>query len=173
MTTRPRLGPMLILTRVSSWSASSSSSSSRPGARSLLTGGAAVRRREVAGAALAEADGLLGLADRQTLGGDAPGQRLLEGAVGRAQQDLGVTGRHLPVGHEPLHLGRELEQPQQIGHGRPALADPVGHLLLGQFEVLDQLLVGGRLLEGVEVVAVEVLDQRMFGASARRSRRAR
>ena len=36
------------------------------------------------------------------------------------------------------------------------------HLVVGEPEVLDQLLVGGRLLERVEVVALEVLDERLL-----------
>ena len=54
-----------------------------------------------------------------------------------------------------------------------ALADPGGHLVVGEVEVLDQLLVGGRLLERVEVLAVEVLDQRLLERAERRRRRAR
>ena len=48
------------------------------------------------------------------------------------------------------------------------LPDPLGDLLVGHAEVLDQLLVGGRLLERVEVLAVEVLDQRLLERRARR-----
>jgi hypothetical protein len=33
---------------------------------------------------------------------------------------------------------------------------------VGEAEVLDELLIGGRLLKGVEVLAVEVLDQRLL-----------
>ena len=35
---------------------------------------------------------------------------------------------------------------------------------MGQAELVDQLLVGGRLLQGVEVDPVEVLDQRLLQA---------
>jgi hypothetical protein len=31
------------------------------------------------------------------------------------------------------------------------MAEPFGQLLLGEVEVVEQLLVGGRLLEGVEL----------------------
>ena len=54
-----------------------------------------------------------------------------------------------------------------------ALADPGRDLVVGEPEVLDQLLVGGGLLERVQVLAVEVLDQRLLERSARRRRRAR
>ena len=46
----------------------------------------------------------------------------------------------------------------------------VRHLLLGEAEVLDELLVGGGLLERVEVLAVEVLDQRLLERRRRRRR---
>ena len=38
-----------------------------------------------------------------------------------------------------------------------------GDLLVGQAEVLDQLLVGRRLVERVEVLPLQVLDQRLLG----------
>ena len=56
------------------------------------------------------------------------------------------------VGHERLDRRRQLEQAQRVGHRRAALADPRRHLVLGEAEVLDQLLVGRRLLERVEVL---------------------
>jgi hypothetical protein len=73
-----------------------------------------------------------------------------------------VAGRHLAVGHQPLDLGRQLEEAEEVGHGRAALPDPLGDRLLGHVEVLDQLLVGRRLLQRVEIVAVQVLDQRVL-----------
>ena len=43
----------------------------------------------------------------------------------------------------------------------PGPADPLGQLVVGAAEVLEQLLVGGRLLERVELGAVQVLQQRV------------
>ena len=60
--------------------------------------------------------------------------------------------------------GRQLQQPEGVGHRGPALAHPGRHLLVGQAELVDELLVGGGLLQGVEVDAVEVLDQRLLQA---------
>ena len=37
-----------------------------------------------------------------------------------------------------------------------------GQLVVGEVEVLDELLVGGGLVQGVEVLALEVLDQRLL-----------
>ena len=42
------------------------------------------------------------------------------------------------------------------------LPDPARDLVVGQAEVLDELLVRGGLLERVELVAVEVLDERLL-----------
>ena len=109
------------------------------------------------------------LAHRQPLGDRPAGQRLLEAPVGRAEQGPGVAGGEPAVGHQLLDRRRELEQAQGVGDRRPALADPRGDLLVGEPEVLDELLVGGRLLEGVEVLAVEVLDQGLL--ERRRCRR--
>ena len=162
-TTWPRLAPIDTATRVSRWADSSSSSSSRPAGRSGSLDGAAApssvgsgprpRRSRTSSSTLAH---------RQLLGDDPPGQGLLEEPVGGAEQRPGVTGAELALGHQLLDRRRQLEQPQGVGDGRPALADPVGDLLVGEAEVLDQLLVGRRLLERVEVLAVEVLDQRLL-----------
>ncbi len=92
----------------------------------------------------------------------ALGQVLVEGAVGRAEQRLGVAGGELAVGDSFWIAGRQLEQAQGVRDRGPALADPGGHLLVGELELLDELLVGRRLLERVEVGAVEVLDHRLL-----------
>ena len=49
---------------------------------------------------------------------------------------------------------------KRVGDRRAALADSIGDLLVGQVEVLDQLLVGGGLLERGEILAMQVLDER-------------
>ena len=50
-----------------------------------------------------------------------------------------MAGGKLAVGKEVLHARRQPEQAQRVGHRRPALADPLGDLVVGQFEVLDEL----------------------------------
>ena len=73
-----------------------------------------------------------------------------------------MAHRQRPVAHEALDRRRELEQPQGVGDRGAAPADPDRDLLVGEAEVLDQLLVGRRLLEHVEVRAVDVLHQRVL-----------
>ena len=102
---------------------------------------------------------LLDVADREPLGHRPAGEVLLEGAVGRAEQRLGVAGAELAVGDELLDAGGSWNSRRVFDDRRPALADPGGDLLVGEAELLDELLVGGRLLERVEVRAVEVLDE--------------
>ena len=57
-----------------------------------------------------------------------------------------------------LDRRRELEQPQRVGDRRAALADPGRDLVVREREVLDQLLVRGRFLERVQLLALDVLD---------------
>ena len=70
-----------------------------------------------------------------------------------------MTRRSTPAATRRCTSGGQLEQPQRVGDLRARAADPAGQLLLGAAEVVEQLLVGGRLLEGVELAAVEVLQQ--------------
>ena len=72
-----------------------------------------------------------------------------------------------------LDRRRQLQQPQRVGDRGPALADPGRDLVVGEREVLDELLVGGGLLERVELLAVDVLDERLLergGVVGRRGR---
>ena len=107
-------------------------------------------------------NGLLDLPDREVVVDRAAGELLLEGPVGRAQQRPGVAHAERAVLHVALDRGRELEEPQHVRDGGPALADPVRDLVVGELEVLDQLLVRGRFLERVELFALDVLDDRLL-----------
>ena len=52
------------------------------------------------------------------------------------------------------------EQPQAVGHGRAVLADRLRDFLLREVELVHQAAVGGGLLDGVQVLALDVLDER-------------
>ena len=73
-----------------------------------------------------------------------------------------MPSRQLAVGEQVLDAGRQAEQAQGVGHRRTALADALGHLVVGQPEVLDELGERGGLLERREVRPVEVLDERLL-----------
>ena len=55
---------------------------------------------------------------------------------------------------------RKIQEPKGIGDMTAALADRVGELLLGIIELFEQEPVGTRLFEGIEIRALDVLDQR-------------
>ena len=76
--------------------------------------------------------------------------RELHGIVA-AHQCAAVTGRELALLDHGAHLGWQLQQAHRVGEMAAALADHVRQLLLRVAEALDQLVVAGRLLDGVEV----------------------
>ena len=167
MTTRPRFGPIVTLTRVSRCWENSSSSSSRPGARSLRTG-----RRCHQADSVPDPDGAVA--------------RELGRAGGRPPRPRGPTVPRPPLGGRaaPGRPGPACRAGP--GRGRPTAAPSATSfwtaggswnrrsvlvtaarllptrwrdLVVGEVELLDQLLVGRRLLEWVEVLAMEVLHQ--------------
>ena len=73
-----------------------------------------------------------------------------------------MTGADQLLTHQPLDCRRKLEQTQEVGDGGSTPTDPLRHLLLGVGEVLDQLLVGRRLFERVQILPMEVLHQRLL-----------
>src|SRR5207245_3433631 len=103
---------------------------------------------------------LLDLPDRHVFGDRALRQLLLKGAIGGPEQSPGVTHPQRSVLQVALNRGWELEQPQGVRDGRPASPDAKGDVVVRQREVLDQLLVGRRLFEGIELLALNVLDDR-------------
>ena len=89
------------------------------------------------------------------------GQPVLELRVLDGQQRAGVAGGEHAGGDPSLDGGRELEQPQRVADLGPRATDPGGQLVVGAAEVLEQLAVGRRLLQRVELGAVQVLQQRV------------
>ncbi|MNO60163.1 hypothetical protein D3C76_507670 [compost metagenome] len=78
----------------------------------------------------------------------------------KAEQSASMTHLQVAMGEHGLDRFRQRDQAQQVGHGNPRLANGIGHLLLGQFELLLQALQGEGLFQRVEVFALDVLDQR-------------
>ena len=56
-----------------------------------------------------------------------------------------------------LDLCRELQQAEVVGHRRTLLADPCGHLLLGEAAFLDEPLIAQSHFDRVEVLTLDVL----------------
>ena len=79
--------------------------------------------------------------------------------VGRASRARACPSRMVPSARACLTSAGRRSRRRRIGHRHAALAHPLGHLLLGQPELVHQLLEGRRLLQGVEVGALDVLHQ--------------
>src|SRR5204863_6666927 len=90
------------------------------------------------------------------------GEGLLEAAVGTPEQRPSVAHRELALLEQLLDRRRQLQQSQCVRDRGPTPADAGGNVVVGETEVFDELLVGRRLLQGVEAVAVQVLDQRLL-----------
>jgi hypothetical protein len=65
------------------------------------------------------------------------------------------VGRHFGP-----HFWRELEQPNGVGDGRSILANARGDLVVGEVKLGGQALERRRFLDRIEILALQVLDQR-------------
>ena len=66
----------------------------------------------------------------------------------------------LAVLEQLAHFRGELEQAQQVTHAGTGAADRFGRLLMGEPELADEALERARLFQGIEVLALDVLDER-------------
>ena len=60
------------------------------------------------------------------------------------------------------YIRLQVQQPQGIGHRRARLSHPPGGLLLGQAVVLQQAVIALRLLHRVEILALEIFNERQL-----------
>src|SRR3982751_5586101 len=66
----------------------------------------------------------------------------------------------VPAFDELANGRRQIEHPKQIRDGRAVLADGLSHLQLCQPELVDQTLVALGFLEGDQISALKILDER-------------
>jgi hypothetical protein len=125
--------------------------------RRLGRGTRAARRRLIG----ADRDDLLDGAHGQALRDDAARQAFLRLGTFQAEQGPGVARAEHPRRHPLLHGRRQVQQPQGVGDVRPGAADLAGEFLVGGAEIVEELLVGRGLFERVELLTVQVLDQRV------------
>ena len=71
-----------------------------------------------------------------------------------------MSRRQLSVLNERLDLSRQFQKPKRVRHMAAAFADDFGKLLLAVIEALDQLAIAAGLFDGIEVRALNVLDDR-------------
>ena len=105
------------------------------------------------------ADELLGLADGQAPLLDLGEEPLLVRVVGERGEGACVALRDPTGAYGFLHGGGDREQTQGVGDGGARPAHLLRDLLLGQAEVVDEAPEPLRLIHGIEVRALEVLDQ--------------
>ena len=97
-------------------------------------------------------------------------------ALGQRQQRTRVAHRQRARREVRAHFVGQLQQPQEVGDRAAVLADGRGDLVLRQPELVRQPLIGQRLVDRVQVLALDVLDERQLEqltALSRRRRRAR
>src|SRR3546814_1469294 len=80
----------------------------------------------------------------------------------RADQGAGMAHAELLFDHLPLNGRGKIEKAHQVRHMAARLADQPGQRLLAVLELRDQLAIGIRLLDRIEVFALDILDQRDF-----------
>ncbi len=61
-----------------------------------------------------------------------------------------------------LHRARQFEQPQQIGDMAARFVDELAQSLLGMPEILDQAMIRLGLFDRIEILPLNILDQRDF-----------
>src|SRR5699024_3157509 len=109
--------------------------------------------------ALLQSNDLLQGPDRQPLVDDPLRQAILEVAVLQRKQCPRVPRTQYPRRYARLHLGWEVEQPQCVGDVRTRTPQPLSQLTVRGTEVVQQLLVSRSLLQGVELLALQVLQE--------------
>ena len=71
-----------------------------------------------------------------------------------------MTHLELPLFDQSCNFGCQLEQSQQIADRRARTADRIGRLLMGDPELGDEPVQGARFFQRIEVLALDVLDER-------------
>jgi hypothetical protein len=64
-----------------------------------------------------------------------------------------------PRRHQILHVLWQRQESQRVGNRRAILADALGDALVRVLQVLDQRLIAERFIDGIEILALQVLDQ--------------
>ena len=87
------------------------------------------------------------------------------------KQDFGMADGNPPLFEERLRTRVQVEKPHRVCNRRAALADALGDLILGETEIAMEPFVRAGLLDWIQILALEVLDERELKhlAIARRS----
>ena len=89
----------------------------------------------------------------------APKVREILGEKLERYESKGMTGRKLACIHHLLHLIRKLKQTQGIGNRRARFRDALSKFLLRHGTAFDEVAIGARLFNDIEVSALNVLNK--------------
>src|SRR3954453_2378112 len=101
----------------------------------------------------------LGFAHRKPACSDFVGKLHLPGTWKREQRSC-MAHLQFPLHQHLSHRDRQRKQPEQIRDGASGAANRVSRNLVGHTELVDQSPDAGRLFDWIQVLALDVLDQR-------------
>ena len=87
-------------------------------------------------------------------------QSLLGKQLRKRKQCAGVTVGKLTVPYKRKHAVRQLEQSEHVRYLCAGLSDLFRRVLLRETAAFDKIAVSARLFDGVQILALKVLDQR-------------
>ena len=99
-------------------------------------------------------------AHREVLRHDIPRDAQLRGFVRETEDGAGVPHRERSGSQVLADFVGQPQQPDVVGNRRSIFADGIRDLFLGQAELVGETAVGLRLLDGIEIFALDVLDER-------------
>ncbi len=112
---------------------------------------------------LADAHGLLRkrfrLSHGQAFINDAAGEKV---RVDCGHERSRVAGRQGTIGHHLANMLRKLQQSQCVGNMAATFADHLSEVCLRVIMLVDQLLITKRLFHGIQISALDILDNGEF-----------
>ena len=78
-----------------------------------------------------------------------------------------MAGRKYTGRNATLNRHRSFKKRTHVGHDGTRTSDPIGQFFVGDFELLEQLLIRRCLLEGVQLHSMDVLRGARRAASSR------
>jgi hypothetical protein len=107
----------------------------------------------------AEGHDLFDRPNGEAFGHDPMRKVFLRRRVLQGEQRASVTRAQDTRCDTALHGGREIQQADRVGDMRPRPPDPMCQLFMGRFEIVEELLICRCFLKGIQLLAVQVLDE--------------
>ena len=100
------------------------------------------------------------LANGHTPASDSARQREARLGIRNGEKGAGMAGGEAALFEQFLDWLFQLQQADGVGDGGAVFSSALGDLFLGEVEFVNQPLEGMRLLDGVQIFALEVFDER-------------